>query len=258
MRGKARVLILRAAGTNCDLETQYAWERAGASPRRVHVRELFAQRGLLDEAAIVTIPGGFSYGDDVAAGRILAVQIRRHLLDALRRFVERGGLVLGICNGFQVLVQTGLLPGFDGRRVCALARNDPPGFQCRWVRLEAAGDRCAFLEPGRCYALPIAHGEGRVVFADAAVREQVVSQGCAALRYVPGFDPLPANPNGSELDLAGLCDPTGRIFGLMPHPERAVRRTQHPFWTRDRHRDFADGLEIFRRAVRTVRGNVRT
>ncbi len=252
MHRRVRVLILRAAGTNCDLETQYAWELAGASPRRVHVRELFDRPSLLDEAAIVTIPGGFSYGDDVAAGRILAVQIRRHLLDALRRFVERGGLVLGICNGFQVLVQTGLLPGLDGGRVCALARNDPPGFVCRWVRLEAAGRSCAFLEPGHCYELPIAHGEGRVVFADQDARRKSVARGCAALRYVPGFEPLPANPNGSELDLAGLCDPSGRILGLMPHPERAVHATQHPFWTRPGPRRAPDGLEIFRAAVRSA------
>jgi len=256
MSREVRVLILRAAGTNCDLETQHAWERAGAAAWRVHVRELFERPGLLDEAAIVTIPGGFSYGDDVAAGRILAVQIRRHLLDALRRFVDRGGLVLGICNSFQVLVQTGLLPGLDGRRVCTLARNEPPGFRCRWVRLEATVGRCAFLEPGRCYELPIAHGEGRVVFADDAARQQAVARGCAALRYVPGFDPLPANPNGSELDLAGLCDPTGRVLGLMPHPERAVARTQHPFWTRTRDLDFADGLEIFRAAVRAAQASL--
>jgi phosphoribosylformylglycinamidine synthase I len=264
-----RVLILRAAGINCDLEAQYAWELAGAQAERVHVRSLLDSPALLDAAQVLTIPGGFSYGDDVAAGRILAAQLERHLADRLRDFVASGRLLLGICNGFQVLVKSGLLPGAapglrsDEGRVCTIADNDPPGFQDRWVWLQAGSRPCAFLDPGARLELPIAHGEGRVVFRDAATRAAIVESGQAVLRFVPpppeqrelsgGADLGPAgapyNPNGSEADVAGLCDASGRVFGLMPHPERFVRGTQHPSWTSRPWREEGDGLVVFRNAV---------
>ena len=280
-----KVLILRAAGTNCDLETGHAWEQAGATAERVHLRRVIEKPDLLADYQIVTIPGGFSYGDDIAAGRIFAAQLRRHLGDRLRGFVERGGLVLGICNGFQILVQAGLLPepttaasdgGPEPQPVCTIAGNDPPGFQDRWVRLQAGQSPCVFTEPGRVYEMPIAHGEGRVTFREGWDLRHVAEQGLIALRYVPtatrsgdpprDVDELcwlgvgagqaesgpPYNPNGSDADIAGLCDPTGRVLGLMPHPERFITATQHPAWTsRD---DLAadgpgDGLAIFHRAV---------
>jgi len=285
---KVNVIILRAAGTNCDLETQYAWELAGARAERVHLRRLIDQPRLLDRYQILTIPGGFSYGDDIAAGRIFAAQLRRHLLDELRAFIAGGRLVLGICNGFQILVQAGLLPyphegggaGASGagaraarNPVCTVTANDPPGFQDRWVTLLAQRSPCLFTEPGRLYELPIAHAEGRVVFADGQSLERVVESGLNALSYVPqgvtaeeaaahaheanwlGGRPAPApgqppyNPNGSQADIAGLCDPTGRVLGLMPHPERFVTWTQHPCWTSRPPREPGDGLLLFRRAV---------
>lgn len=261
-----RVMLLRAAGTNCDLEAQHAWEQAGARVERVHIRELLARPAKLDECQVLTIPGGFSYGDDIAAGRIFAAQLEDGLDERIRAFVERGRLVLGICNGFQVLVKAGLLPfskntagSAPSKRVCTITCNEPPGFQDRWVTLRADGDRCAFLEPGRCYEMPIAHGEGRVLFANAAAQKQVVSGGHVALRYAPpgpdsGHPPdSPHNPNGSADDIAGLCDETGRILGLMPHPERFVTATQHPLWTRRPPIDEGDGMAIFRRAVAAVR-----
>lgn len=280
---KINVLILRAAGTNCDLETQHAWNLAGAQADRVHLRRVIEQPGLLDRYQVVTVPGGFSYGDDIAAGRIFAAQLRRHLADHLRAFVDAGRLVLGICNGFQILVQAGLLPSLRGTdapereggdgAICTVTHNDPPGFQDRWVTLFAHESPCIFTEPGRTYELPIAHGEGRVVFADGRGLERVLEGGQNALCYVPpGVTPeeavamsnevtwlggrdeapvgvTPYNPNGSHADIAGLCDPTGRVLGLMPHPERFVTRTQHPQWTSRPEQEAGDGLAMFQRAV---------
>jgi phosphoribosylformylglycinamidine synthase len=211
----------------------------------------------LHDCQILTIPGGFCYGDDIAAGRILAAQVQRHLLDDIRRFIDAGKLVLGICNGFQVLVQAGLLPFREpaDRRSCTISQNQPPGFQDRWVNLRAGGRSCAFLEPGREYEMPIAHGEGRVLFSGRGVLEQIEQRGQNALRYAsppPGAGVTPGapdNPNGSAGDIAGLCDATGRVLGLMPHPERFVTATQHPCWTSRPPREQGDGLSLFRRAL---------
>ena len=250
-----RTLILRAPGTNCDRETEHAWMLAGATAERVHVRRLIERPSLLDAFQILTIPGGFSYGDDIGAGRVLAAQLERALHDELRAFVDAGKLALGICNGFQVLVRAGLLPDPSAplpQRACAVTYNDPPGFQDRWVTLEATSTQCVFLETGLRYEMPIAHGEGRVVFADRAVEENVDARQLAALRYVRGErddESTPANPNGSAREIAGLCDATGRILGLMPHPERFVRWTQHPCWTSLPERDVADGLRVFHKAA---------
>ena len=277
------VLILRAAGTNCDLETQHAWELAGARAERVHLRRLAEHPRMLEQYQIVTIPGGFSYGDDIAAGRIFAAQLQRHLADQLRAFIETGKLVLGICNGFQILVKAGLLPYPHGVReaaskrgdgaVCTVTHNDPPGFQDRWITLFAHQSPCLFTEPGRTYELPIAHAEGRVVFADGPSLERIIETGQNALCYAPpGVQPhdaaaigneatwlggrdrslaagVPYNPNGSHADIAGLCDPSGRVLGLMPHPERFVTGTQHPRWTSRERREAGDGLAMFQRAV---------
>lgn len=254
---RVRVLILRAAGTNCDLETQHAWELAGAQATRIHVRRLSEQPHLLWEYQVLTIPGGFSYGDDIAAGRILAAQVERHLSGQVRDFIDAGKLVLGICNGFQVLVQAGVLPFRvrSGPRSCTITYNEPPGFQDRWVYLRGRTERCVFLEPGRTYELPIAHGEGRVAFASEADFNAMVDAGQNALMYAspptggPNLHGEPPNPNGSTGDIAGLCDESGRVLGLMPHPERFVTWTQHPCWTSQPPRAEGDGLAIFRRAV---------
>lgn len=262
-----RVLLLRAPGTNCDREAQFAWEQAGALVEPLHVRALAAQPGRLRDFQVLTIPGGFSYGDDIAAGRILAAQIERHLHEAIGEFVDRGGLVLGICNGFQVLVKARLLPwrlGAGEQRRCTITCNDPPGFQDRWVTLRAADDTpCVFLEPNRTYEMPIAHGEGRVLLAGPDDYERLVLGRQDALRYVPPAgtaDPCPApyNPNGSQGDLAGICDPTGRMLGLMPHPERFVTWTQHPCWTSLPAREPGDGLWLFLRAVEHLGGRAGT
>ncbi|OHB55908.1 MAG: phosphoribosylformylglycinamidine synthase I [Planctomycetes bacterium GWF2_50_10] len=261
---EVKAIVLRAAGINCDLETEHALELAGASAERIHINRVIESPGVLDGFQIMVVPGGFSYGDDVAAGKILANQIKHHLYDAARKFIDSGKLVLGICNGFQVLVKAGLLPGrIDGEAMTeqsvTITYNDSGKFEDRWVYLEAVSSRCIFLEQGRRICLPIAHGEGKVVFKDEATRAKINSEGFAALRYVDkdgNAGTFPVNPNGSTDAIAGLTDATGRVLGLMPHPERFVRVTQHPHWTRIKDTCTADGIGIFENAVKYVRGNL--
>jgi len=250
---KPKALILRTAGTNCDEETAFAFELAGATAERGHVNRLIANPALFEDYQILGLPGGFSYGDDIAAGKILANELITRLGDELRRFVESGKLVLGICNGFQVLVKAMLLPGLGEGQTATLAANDSDKFEDRWVYLAATPGKCAFIRRECLIYLPVAHGEGKFVTRDKEVFSQIVQNEQATFRYVDSegrSGPYPINPNGSEGDIAGVCDPTGRILGLMPHPERHVYVTQHPRWTRQRdsHGE-GDGLEVFRNAV---------
>jgi phosphoribosylformylglycinamidine synthase subunit PurQ / glutaminase len=253
-----RVVVLRAPGTNCDLETAYAFEQAGASATPLHADRLLARPAQLADAHALVFPGGFSHGDDLGAGTILGARVRARLVDAVRRLVDRGGVVLGVCNGFQILAKTGLVPGFDGgvERAVTLAANESNRYEDRWVTLEVTSDRCAFLRPGERYEVPVAHGEGRVVALDERVRRRLRDDGQVALRYVaPGGErpaPYPFNPNGSPDDVAGLTDPTGRILGLMPHPERHQFPWQSPRFHREGPRE-PDGLRMFRHAVESLR-----
>ena len=239
-----RALVLRAPGTNCNEETAAAWERAGAIVDTRRLGEVLERPATLDAYQILTFPGGFSYGDDLGAGRIFATRLGNVLGDALRRFHDRGGLLLGICNGFQILVKAGLLPG-----LASLAHNESGRFESRWVRLLPTPGLSPFLTDAEPIELPVAHGEGNYVATDAT-DVQVV------LRYVDDdnrpTDAYPANPNGSKGGIAGLCDATGRIFGLMPHPERHVDPLHHPRWTRNGPKTEGDGLRIFRNAVAAV------
>lgn len=252
------VLVLRAAGINCEEETAFAWARAGAVPETIHVNRLIETPAMLERFHIVTVPGGFSYGDDIASGKILAARLSLHLGDALRGFVQRGGLLLGICNGFQVLVKAGLLPGPGLERRVTITHNDSGRYEDRWVWLETTCDHCAFLRRGQRWRVPVAHGEGKIVTDGEPTRARLVEEGLIALRYCdeqgcPG--PFPINPNGSELDIAGLTDATGRILGLMPHPERAIEATQTPDWTRQRPAD-GPGMALFRNAIEFIENHV--
>ncbi|MHC4509277.1 MAG: phosphoribosylformylglycinamidine synthase I [Planctomycetota bacterium] len=257
---QVNAIVLRAAGINCDMETEYALELAGAKAQRVHINRIIEDKNLLDAFQIVVLPGGFSYGDDVAAGKILANQIVHHLLEPIQSFIDQGKLVLGICNGFQVLVKTGILPGRSSderQEEVTITYNDSAKFEDRWVYLAPQTDRCVFIEPGRQIYLPIAHGEGKVVVKDEATLEQFKSEGHVAFKYVDtnGREgTYPVNPNGSVDSIAGLTDTTGRVLGLMPHPERFVRPTQHPRWSRSEKID-SDGMTIFRNAVKYVQEN---
>ncbi len=258
-----RVLVLRAPGTNCDKETAFAFEQAGGAARPTHVRELLGDPQLLAEHQILCVPGGFSYGDDIASGRILGNQLREQLADALLEFRDAGKLVLGICNGFQVLMKTGLLDIDDAAGPQAtLAWNDSGHYEARWVVLAVAPGNCVFLQGVEQLDLPVAHAEGRFLVRDQAVLDDLASSGRLVLRYAArGLDtparpqlvpavPYPANPNGASADVAGLCDTTGRVLGLMPHPERFIFAHQHPTWTR-RAATAApgEGTRLFRNAV---------
>ena len=274
---KPRTLILRTAGTNCDGETAHAFELAGAATQSLHINRLLENPRLLGEYQILAVPGGFSYGDDIAAGRILANQIAHHLRDALGAFVEAGKPVIGICNGFQVLVKTDLLPGplaGRGGQTCTLTNNDSGQFIDRWVRVAPRSSKCIWthgLDADEPIELPIAHGEGKFVPADESVRRALWDNEQVALVYVPlpspgsradssgliGLADMVYNPNGSVDDIAGVCDASGLVLGLMPHPERHVDPTQHPAWTRQRTQPVESaGIGFFRNAVRHVTGGV--
>jgi phosphoribosylformylglycinamidine synthase subunit PurQ / glutaminase len=257
---RPRVIVLRAPGTNCDEETADAWQRAGADAVTWHINRLFESQVALDQFQLLTIPGGFSYGDDLGAGRILAARLTTVLGDGLRRFHDRGGLLLGICNGFQVLVRAGLLPGGPSHSSSTLAANDSGRFEDRWVRLLPRPGLSPFVTFSDPIELPVAHGEGRYMTLGRALPRMPERPAEAVLQYgdhggVPTQE-YPANPNGSEQAIAGVCDPTGRIFGLMPHPERYIDPWHHPRWTRQRARRTGegDGMRIFRGAVAALSG----
>lgn len=253
-----RVLILRAPGTNCEFETAFAFEAAGAeSVEILHVNRLLESPAVLHDAQILCIPGGFSFGDDIAAGRIFASKLENHLPDAFRNFRDAGKLILGICNGFQVLLKSGLLFEDDGKGPKAtLTWNRVPLYTDRWVRLRADSKDCVFLRGIDSLYLPIAHAEGRFATSGEADLKAMKDAGQFVLRYLPE-----ENPNGSDDDVAGVCDATGRVFGLMPHPERYIEAVQHPHWTR-RHtgkelRESSppgDGLALFKNAVDYFQG----
>lgn len=265
-----RILILRAPGANCDLETEHAFRVAGGTPQRIHVRRLQEQPELLKQFQILCIPGGFSYGDDIAAGRILAAQIQTHFRDWLQEFKDQGKLVLGICNGFQVLIKSGILLDdvpHQGQTVppATLTWNESGKFEDRWVQLRVAPSPCVFFRGIESMYLPVAHAEGKFIARSPELLDRLEEAGQLPLRYAPltaedgsaGVDtagngplPFPDNPNGSQRNVAGVCDSTGRVCGLMPHPERHLEPTHHPRWTRRREQPAAgDGLQVFRNAV---------
>jgi len=251
MMTMVKTLILRAPGTNCDMESAFAFERAGAQVDLIHVNELIRRQDLISSYQIMVIPGGFTYGDDISAGRILANELRLKLRDEIQKFVDDGRLILGICNGFQVLVKAGLLPRSTGENSQSLtiAGNDSGKFECRWVYLRAnRTSPCIFTRGISLMYLPVAHGEGKVVIESGALEEPNV-----ALYYSDETGDIrtgyPHNPNGSMNNIAGICDATGRIFALMPHPERFIRWTQHPRWITEPRRDYGDGFRIFLNAV---------
>ena len=261
---KPKAIILRTAGTNCDYETRYALEKAGADVDLVHVNQLVKDKGLLSSYHIFVLPGGFTYGDDIAAGKVLANQLRHHLLDELTRFVDDGKLVIGICNGFQVLIKMGLLPGINGtqpsfneyRQEFTLTYNDSNKFEDRWVYLKSFSDKSVFIDKDCLLYVPIAHAEGKFVAGDGGELENLGKSGQIIFKYVDkdgNIANYPWNPNGSLENIAGICDSTGRVLGMMPHPERYIEPTQHPRWTREGLKAEGDGIAIFRNAVNYVK-----
>ena len=259
---KVRSIVLRTAGTNCDVETAFALERAGASAERIHVNRVAERPGMLADFSIMVIPGGFSYGDDIAAGRVLANELIQRFGDAMLEFVRSDRLVIGICNGFQVLVKTGLLPGFDhaalGSQQATLTGNDSGKFEDRWVALSAPSKKSLFTSGLSRLDLPVAHGEGKFVTDTPETLQRIIDNDQVAFRYVlddgaPAGSTYPQNPNGSAHDIAGIEDASGKVLGLMPHPERFALAVQHPQWRRRGLRGDGAGLTVFRNAVEAVK-----
>jgi phosphoribosylformylglycinamidine synthase len=258
-----RAVILSGHGLNCEDETAEAFAVAGARPEIVHVDDLAAAPWKLDDAQLAAVPGGFSYGDDFGAGVALGARLRVKLGDHLARFVARGGLLAGLCNGCQVLVALGLVG--HGRDSVTVAPNAVGSYQCRWVTLKVAAPHSPWLAGIDTLHVPVAHGEGQFVLAPGEVA-RLSADGMVAVRYTgpdgaPAAGAFPANPNGSPDDIAGITDATGRVIAMMPHPERALRFHHRPDWTAiaDELRragrpipEWGDGLQVFRNAVRAV------
>ena len=273
---EARALILTGYGLNCDYETDFSLKLAGATPHRVHINEMIAggvdeMKKTISDYHLLVFGGGFSWADDHGAGVLMATKLRHHLGEELQRFIQEGKLVLGICNGFQALVNLGLVPGFDNEyqeRHVALTYNDSGNFVDSWVRLKIAPESpCVFTRGLADLELPVRHGEGKFYATDETLdrlfQNKQVSLQYADKRGVPANGRWPLNPNGSLKDIAGICDPSGRIFGLMPHPEAFNHYTNHPNWTWKKEAlrrqgkalefEEGDGIRIFRNAVNYIR-----
>jgi phosphoribosylformylglycinamidine synthase len=260
---EVRVLVLTGLGLNCEAETEAGFRMAGATCERVHLLDLLdgTERRRLADFHILAFVGGFAFGDHMGAGFVFANKIRYRLYDELLGFIEKGGLSLGICNGFQTMIRLGLLPGLDGdyrTPRATLAPNDRPGYRDAWIRLTFADKSpCVWTRGLSSMDLPTRHGEGKLVPADG-VLARLRENGQIVARYA-GPDGLPTskwphNPNGSTDAIAALCDPSGRLFGLMPHPDAFLYPFQHPQWSRRRYSGEAlpvegDGVKIFRNGV---------
>ena len=256
-----KTLVLRAAGTSGDNETEHALRLAGAEVERVHVNHIARDSDPFAGAGLLVLPGGLTYGDDVAAGKVLAVELTAILGERLAAFVKKGGLILGIGNGFQALVKTGLLPYGEPRpaaeREFTFAPNDSRRFETRWVRLRAPERTTSlFVEAGEALELPVACAEGKFVATTPEAIARLSAENLVGYRYVAadgGVAAYPANPGGAADGIAALSDASGRMFGMMAHPERHLFAWHHPRWTRELQEGEVDGLRIFRRAVKACR-----
>jgi len=260
-----KAIILTGYGINCEEETAFAFQKAGAQTEIVHVNDLIESKKKLSEADILAFPGGFSYGDDTGSGIALANKIRTNLWNELVEFIESEKLVIGICNGFQVITNLGILPGIENKkpvRTVALSHNNSARYECRWVSLKAFSKKCVFTKGIDFIRMPVAHGEGKFtasedVLNDLKQNDQIV------FRYALNENQLaegkfPLNPNGSAEDIAGICSKDGRILGMMPHPERNIFFTQQDDWTMQKEQLLrqgkampkeGSGLTLFKNAV---------
>lgn len=271
MKCKVKAIVTTGYGTNCEREMAHACRLAGADKVDiVHISDLLDGTVSLYNYHFLNLPGGFLDGDNLGAAQAGAHRLRnarikgteQRLMDSLLEFVKRGGLVLGVCNGFQLMVKTGLLPGFDGKyeeRLVSLTYNDSGRFEDRWVKCRANPASPSIFAKGiDLIDLPVRHGEGKFVTLDEDVQKRLINEGLVVLQYVlpetgePTQD-YPFNPNGSELAIAGISDPSGRLLGLMPHPEAFLHRTNHPRWTREELPEEGAGLIFFKNAVSYIR-----
>ncbi len=262
MASSIPVLIITGYGLNCEAESKYAWELAGAKPELVHFNDLLEQPFRLNDFAALMFIGGFSYGDHMTSGHVFALRTRHRMSEALGQFIAQGKLIMGVCNGFQIMVKIGLLPGLDSNyfdQKLSIMQNDCGVFQNRWVHLRfEENSNCVFTRGLSFMPLPVRHGEGKVFALDKELIKRIEALGCVPCRYA---DPAtgeatgeyPLNPNGSLNAIAGICDPSGRIFGLMPHPEAYLYPENHPQWEVQKQQGTLPaqglGLAFFRNAV---------
>lgn len=269
-----RSIVITGNGTNCEREMAHACRLAGSDQVDiVYISQLLSGEKKLDEYHLLNLPGGFLDGDDLGSAKAGAHRIMHafvkgdgeRLHEQLMKFIHEGKLIIGVCNGFQLMVKLGLLPAFDGdyhRQTVTLTFNDEGRFEDRWVYLKVNdGSPCVFTKGLDGLYLPVRHGEGKFVVADEALRQRLAASGQIALQYSDAscrtaVMEYPLNPNGSEDAVAGICDPTGRIFGLMPHPEAYLHYTNHPRWTRENLPEEGMGLRLFRNAVDFIRKNL--
>jgi len=274
-----KALVLTGYGLNCDYETDYSLKVAGADPERIHINELISSgknnsRVNLDNFHILVLGGGFSWADDHGAGVIMAARLRYNIGEAIEEFISNGKLIMGICNGFQALVNLGLLPGFEGdyqSREVAVTYNDCGNFVDAWVKLKVMEDTaCIFTKGISTLELPVRHGEGKF-YAREEIIDRLIKERQVVIQYAdqdgnPAHGKWPLNPNGSLYDIAGICDSTGRVLGLMPHPEAYNHYTNHPDWVSKREelarigkgieKEEGEGVTIFRNAVQYIRENL--
>lgn len=260
-----KALVLTGYGINCEEETAFSFKKAGAQSEIIHINDLIENPLRLKEFQIFAFPGGFSYGDDTGSGNALASKIKSNIWDSILEFIEKGNLIIGICNGFQVIANLGLVPALDkkyGERKIALMHNNSARYECRWVSLKNFSKKCVFTKGIDSIKMPVAHGEGKF-FAEQDVLKKLNENSQVVFRYANGDGSLangkfPLNPNGALEDIAGICDETGRVFGLMPHPERNILFTQQNDWTVQKEillregkklPEESAGMKIFRNAV---------
>ncbi len=275
---KVSTCIVTGYGINADLELEEAFRRAGSDPSRIHINDLIENPGQLEGFQIMAFPGGFSFGDHLGSGKVFATIFKKNLKERLEIFIERGKLIIGICNGFQVLVKMGILPNLSGRwnQEVSLIHNLSGIFEDRWVKLRINNtSRCIWTRGIDEIELPVRHGEGRFVTRSTEVLNELERKNLVTMRYTEKFDtvpgqaydrsihdsserkvnaentwnvPYPFNPNGSVNDIASICDETGRIIGIMPHPEAFLFRENHPRWMREKVNP-ENGLKIFENGV---------
>lgn len=263
-----KTLVITGFGLNCEKETSVAFETAGSEVTRVHLNDLLEQTSILSEYHILAFIGGFSFGDHLGAGTVFSNRVKFGLKKELEEFIESGKLVIGICNGFQTMTRMGIVPAIDSlfKQEVALQHNDSGVFRDSWVTLKANQDSpCVFTKGIDLLPVPIRHGEGKFMALNEDVLQELEAGGHVALRYA---DPVsgeassefPLNPNGSQNDIAGICDKTGRVFGLMPHPEAYLSPYNHPHWTHQKINNHLPeegmGMIIFRNAVSYCKENL--